>query len=79
MENAGADALCIFQIDLFSARGEVPGNIQDVQQHEKDIRYSSRTRLTTDRYRHLQELRAAAEQLALHSGATTGGSWLYRL
>ncbi|TNF18278.1 MAG: patatin-like phospholipase family protein [Rhodobacteraceae bacterium] len=64
MQNAGSDALCIFQIDLFSARGEVPGDIADVQQREKDIRYSSRTRLTTDRYRHLHQLRAAAERLA---------------
>lgn len=64
MENAGTDALCIFQIDLFSARGKVPGDIQDVQQREKDIRFSSRTRLTTDRYRHLHDLRAAAERLA---------------
>lgn len=64
MENAATDALCIFQIDLFNARGEMPGDIQDVQQREKDIRYSSRTRLTTDRYRHLHNLRAAAERLA---------------
>ncbi len=64
MENAGTAPLCIFQIDLFSARGEMPGDIADVQQREKDIRYSSRTRLTTDRYRHLHQLRAAAERLA---------------
>ncbi len=64
MDAAGTDALCIFQIDLFSARGEVPGDIHDVQQREKDIRFSSRTRLTTDRYRHLHDLRAAAERLA---------------
>ncbi|MEE4015549.1 patatin-like phospholipase family protein [Roseibium sp. FZY0029] len=63
MENAGADTLCIFQIDLFNARGEVPGDIADVQQREKDIRFSSRTRLTTDRFKHLHDLRAAAERL----------------
>ena len=64
MENAGTEALCIFQIDLFSARGDLPVDIADVQQREKDIRYSSRTRLTTDRYRHLHDIRAAAERLA---------------
>ena len=64
MDNAGRDPLCIFQIDLFSARGDRPSDIQDVQQRDKDIRYSSRTRLTTDRYRHLHNLRAAAERLA---------------
>lgn len=64
MENAGKDPLCIFQIDLFRARGEMPESLADVQQREKDIRYSSRTRLTTDRYRHLHALRGAAERLA---------------
>ncbi len=64
MENAGIDPLCIFQIDLFDARGEIPADLADVQQREKDIRYSSRTRLTTDRYKQLYDIRAAAERLA---------------
>ena len=51
-------------VDLFSARGNMPETLADVQQREKDIRYSSRTRLTTDRYRHLHAIRAAAERLA---------------
>lgn len=64
MENAGSDPLCVFQIDLFNARGEMPGDIMDVEQREKDIRYSSRTRLTTDRYQQLHEIRSAADRLA---------------
>jgi len=64
MENADTQPLCIFQIDLFSARGVVPADIADVQQREKDIRYSSRTRLTTDRFRQLYDIRAAADRLA---------------
>lgn len=64
MQCAGKDPLCIFQVDLFSARGALPADLADVQQREKDIRFSSRTRLTTDRYRHLHALRAAAERLA---------------
>lgn len=64
MENADADPLCIFQIDVFSARGEMPANLADVQQREKDIRYSSRTRLTTDRYKQLHDIRATAYRLA---------------
>lgn len=63
MENAEADALCIFQIDLFNAEREIPRDLADVQQREKDIRYFSRTRLTTDRCRHLHALRAAADRL----------------
>jgi NTE family protein len=34
----------IIQVDLFSARGNVPSNLTQVQQRQKDILYSSRTR-----------------------------------
>lgn len=64
MENAGTDPLCIFQIDLFDARGEMPADLADVQQREKDIRFSSRTRLTTDRYKQLHDIHSAAERLS---------------
>src|SRR3546814_6067748 len=40
--------MCIFQVDLFSAKGPMPETIFDVAQREKEIRYSSRTRLNTD-------------------------------
>ena len=40
--------MCIFQIDLFSAKGCMPETLFDVVQREKEIRYSSRTRLNTD-------------------------------
>jgi NTE family protein len=64
MENSGSEPLCIFQIDLFSATGALPEDIADVQQREKDIRFSSRTRLTTDKYIELHNIHAAAERLA---------------
>lgn len=60
----GDQPLCILQIDLFNARDGIPADVLEVQQREKDIRYSSRTRLTTDRYRELHALQAAAERLA---------------
>lgn len=63
LENSGEKPLCIFQMDLFSARGELPENLIEVGQREKDIRYSSRTRLTTDRFRQLHEVSAAAHRL----------------
>jgi NTE family protein len=50
---------CIFQIDLFSARGLAPKGIPDVVQREKEIRYSSRTRLNTKVFTELQSLRRA--------------------
>jgi NTE family protein len=64
LENAGDDPLCVVQVDLFPARGKVPTTLAEVDQRQKDIRFSSRTRLTTDRYRQLHDLRAAAERLA---------------
>lgn len=40
--------VCIFQVDLFSARGQMPRDMSDVLAREKEIRYSSRTRLNTN-------------------------------
>ena len=40
--------LAIFQADLFSARGTKPKTLADVAQREKDVRYSSRTRVNTE-------------------------------
>src|ERR1700730_4498401 len=37
--------LLIFQIDLFSARGPLPKSVLQAAEREKDIRYSSRTRM----------------------------------
>ena len=47
----------VFQVDLFSARGVLPRDIQDVMARQKDIMYSSRTRYTTDVYRRLHALK----------------------
>jgi NTE family protein len=37
-----------FQVDLFPACGKLPATLADVREREKDIRFSSRTRLNTD-------------------------------
>ncbi|MGN6234083.1 MAG: DUF3734 domain-containing protein [Trinickia sp.] len=37
----------VFQVDLWSARGTLPGNLLDVSERTKDIQYSSRTRAIT--------------------------------
>ena len=54
----------VFQVDLFNARGEMPKNISEVLQRDKDIRYSSRTRINTDLNRQIEELCLAAGRLA---------------
>ncbi|MBX9829618.1 MAG: patatin-like phospholipase family protein [Xanthobacteraceae bacterium] len=48
-----------FQIDLWCAKGELPHNLADADVRAKEIRFSSRTRAETDRYKYAQKLRAA--------------------
>jgi NTE family protein len=55
--------MCIFQLDLFSAKGPMPETLFDITQREKDIRYSSRTRLNTDMFREIQTMRRAIRRL----------------
>jgi NTE family protein len=55
--------LLIFQVDLFSARGPLPKTMLDAAEREKDIRFSSRTRMTTDRNRQLHNTRKAVRDL----------------
>jgi NTE family protein len=52
-----------FQIDLWSARGEMPRDMIEVDTRLKDIRYSSRTRMGTDQFRRVQALRRATAKL----------------
>lgn len=52
-----ADALNVFQVDLFCARGKMPDSMAAVGERQKDIQYSSRTRLVSDLVR---------ERYALH-------------
>ena len=43
----------VFQVDLFSARGQLPRDIHEVTSRHKDIVYSSRTRHNTDVFRRM--------------------------
>jgi NTE family protein len=53
----------IFQVDLWSARGELPGTLAEVSTRKKEIRYSSRTRAGTDRLKYVQRLSRAMTDL----------------
>ena len=53
----------IVQVDLFSARGELPANLDQVLEREKDIRYSSKTRFNTKRVKEVESLRLALGRL----------------
>ena len=56
------DAL-VLQVDLWSARGDVPRSMMDVLERQKDIQYSSRTRFGTDTVARMQKLRNAIGRL----------------
>jgi NTE family protein len=47
----------VFQVDLFSARGALPRDIEEVLARHKDIVYSSRTRHNTDVYKQMNNLK----------------------
>src|SRR2546422_5564897 len=55
--------LLILQIDLFSARGTLPVSLLEAAEREKDIRFSSRTRMNTDKNRQLHNARKALREL----------------
>ena len=53
----------IFQVDLFNSRGDLPGNLLEVEERRKHIVYSSRTRFNTDLYCERQRLRHVIAEL----------------
>ena len=53
----------VFQVDLFSAKGVLPRDIQEVLARHKDIMYSSRTRYNTDVFRRIHTWKARLYQL----------------
>jgi NTE family protein len=52
----------VFQVDLFSSRGVLPRDINDVLARHKDIMYSSRTRYNTDVFRRMHIWKARLHQ-----------------
>ena len=57
------DDLLIFQVDLFSARGNLPTSLLEAAEREKDIRFSSRTRMNTDKNKQVHNARRALRDL----------------
>jgi len=65
LDEPGTRPRLVFQVDLFAARGEMPANLAEAGEREKDIRYSSRTRLnTTYELRRQATLQAARRLVA---------------
>ena len=55
--------LLIFQVDCFSARGPLPLSLMEATEREKDIRFSSRTRMNTDKNKQVHNTRKALREL----------------
>jgi NTE family protein len=64
LDQGREEDLRIFQVDLFSARGPLPRTLLEAAEREKDIRYSSRTRLNTDTEMRVRKAKAAFRRLA---------------
>ncbi len=63
LDEAGRSDLLIFQVDLFSARGPLPASLLEAAEREKDIRFSSRTRMNTDKNKQIHNARKAVRDL----------------
>ena len=55
-----------FQVDLWSADGELPLSLQEAEVRQKEIQYSSRTRAVTNHFKYTQMLRRAFRGLLAH-------------
>jgi NTE family protein len=65
LDKRSRESLLVFQVDLFNARGEMPANIAGVQQRQKDILYSSRTRYSSNMAAELANTGKAIRDLLL--------------
>ena len=63
VDHSPAVNVLIVQIDLFSAEGELPQNLDQVMERHKDIMYSSKTRFDTAHVRKIQRQRGALRRL----------------
>ena len=63
LRNGAAIDTVVFQVDLFSAVGPLPQDLEEVEERRKDITYSSRTRLNTDLFLERHRLRRAISDL----------------
>ena len=63
LDEAGKRRRVIFQVDLFAATGAMPTTLAEVTEREKDIRFSSRTRMNTTTELDRQVIAQAAQRL----------------
>jgi NTE family protein len=83
LENIPRRSRLTFQVDLFHAQGPRPTDLEDINEREKDIRYSSRTRASTDTFRAVHDVRhninTLWDQLPEHLKDTPAAKFLYNV
>jgi NTE family protein len=52
-----------FQVDMFQAQGRLPTNLDEVNERDNDIRYSSRTQISSNAFRDRHDVRHAINEL----------------
>jgi NTE family protein len=62
-DEAYDDDALVFQVDLFSAAGAVPRNLEHVNERVKDIQYASKMRFNSARLTEFEDLRAALHRV----------------
>jgi NTE family protein len=63
LDDAPLISALIMQVDLFSAVGEMPRNLDQVLERAKDIQYSSKTRFNTNRVKQVDDLKLALRRV----------------
>jgi NTE family protein len=63
LTDIGSSNVTVFQVDLFSARGPIPRDMGGVLARQKDIQYSSRTRMSTDIWTQIHKQKMLARRL----------------
>jgi hypothetical protein len=52
-----------FKVDMFQAQGRLPTNLDEVNERDNDIRYSSRTQISSNAFRDRHDVRHAINEL----------------
>ena len=63
LDACGLQSALVIQIDLFSAHGKMPRDLDEVLERAKDIQYSSKTRFNTSRAKEEEALRQALQNV----------------
>ncbi len=79
MRHKGNDNLLVFQLDLFSAKGNLPTSIAEIAERGKDIRFASRTAVTAKKERKLYNANKNSDEHAVEGSSRHGAVTVLQL